>query len=88
MTVGAALVMFAVIWFMCLFVVLPIRLKSQSETGKIIEGTPASAPADPNLRTRLKWTTLIAIPIWIVICAMIITGVISVDMLDFYNGIE
>ena len=88
MGIGPAFVMFAVIWFMLLLIILPMQLKSQSETGKIVKGTPLSAPDDPKLGKKVKWVTILTIPIWALVCGIIISGVITVDMFDIYNGIE
>ena len=88
MGIGPAFVMFAVIWFMLLLIILPMQLKSQSETGKIVKGTPLSAPDNPKLGKKVKWVTILTIPIWALVCGIIISGVITVDMFDIYNGIE
>ena len=88
MGIGPAFVMFAVIWFMLLLIILPMQMKSQSETGKIVKGTPLSAPDDPKLGKKVKWVTILTIPIWALVCGIIISGVITVDMFDIYNGIE
>ncbi len=45
MTITAALVLFAVIWFMTFFVVLPLNLTTQGECGTGRAGTPPAAPA-------------------------------------------
>lgn len=88
MGIGAAFVMFAVVWFMMLLIILPLRVKSQFDTGHIVKGTPASAPDDPMLRKKFMWVTILTFPIWGIICAIIISGVITVDMFDIYNGIQ
>jgi len=88
MGIGPAFVMFAVIWFMLLLIILPMRMQSQSETGKIVKGTPLSAPDDPKLGKKVKWVTILTIPIWALVCGIIISGVITIDMFDIYNGIE
>lgn len=88
MGIGPAFVMFAVIWFMLLLIILPMQMKSQSETGKIVKGTPLSAPDDPKMGKKVKWVTILTIPIWALVCGIIISGVITVDMFDIYNGIE
>jgi len=88
MTISAALVLLAVIWFMLLLMALPLGTPSQAEDGHVVKGTHASAPADPKLRKKVKWVTLISFPLWGLACWVIISGVISVDTLDFYNGIE
>ncbi|MAY31868.1 MAG: hypothetical protein CMM86_04625, partial [Rhodovulum sp.] len=38
MTITAAIVLFAVIWFMVLFVTLPVRLRTQGDVGEIVPG--------------------------------------------------
>ena len=88
MGIGPAVVMFAVVWFMLLLIILPIRMKTQSDTGHVVKGTSPSAPDDPMLGKRVKWVTILAIPIWGLICGIIISGVITVDMFDIYNGIQ
>ena len=50
MTITGAIVLYAVCWFMTLFVVLPIGVQSQEEAGDVVPGTPASAPTAPMLR--------------------------------------
>lgn len=85
MSIASALVLFAVIWFMCLFIALPLRLKSQEEAGEIVPGTPSSAPVDPKLRKKAFWVTLITIALWVPLCAVILSGVISVEDIDIFN---
>ena len=43
MGITAALVLFAVIWFMVLFITLPIRLQTQGDVGEVTPGTQAGA---------------------------------------------
>ena len=88
MGIGPAVVMFAVVWFMLLLIILPLRMRSQAETGNIVKGTPKSAPDDPMLGKKVIWVTVLTIPVWGIICGIIISGVITVDMFDIYNGIK
>lgn len=81
----SAIVLYAVIWFMCLFVILPLRIKSQSETGDIVPGTPASAPSDPMLKKKAVWTTMLATVIFIPITVIIVFGLITIEDIDFFN---
>ena len=85
MSLLAAALLFFIIWFMCLFVILPLRLKSQHETGEISPGTPASAPSDPKLKQKMKWVTLLAIVVWGIIVAIIMSHIITVQDLDFFH---
>ncbi|PCH93646.1 MAG: hypothetical protein COB84_08915 [Rhodobacteraceae bacterium] len=88
MTISAAIVMFAVIWFMMLLMILPTRMTSQGEAGEVVRGTSASAPVDPKLRQKVKWVTLLTIPVWVIVCGTIISGIIDLDMLYSLYGLE
>lgn len=83
MSITAALVLFAVSWFMTFFVVLPLRFKSQSDDGTIVPGTPASAPAGFVVKRKAWITTIAATIIWAILCAIILSGVITVRDFDF-----
>jgi len=82
MSIFSAFVLFAVIWFLTLFVVLPLRLTTQGEAGEVVRGTPQSAPADPQIRKRMLITTGVAVVIWGVVTAIILSGVIGVEDMD------
>jgi predicted secreted protein len=49
MSLSLGIALYLMIWFMTLFAVLPLGVKTQGEAGEIVEGTPASAPAAPRL---------------------------------------
>ena len=86
MSIVSAIVLFAVVWFMVLFVVLPIRLETQGDVGERVEGTPAGAPATGFSMKRCLWiTTLWAVPVWALISAVILWGGISVRDLDAFG---
>ncbi|MAM63905.1 DUF1467 family protein [Maritimibacter sp. UBA3975] len=83
MSVTGAAVLFVVIWFMTMFIVLPIQLRTQAEDGDVVPGTHEGAPSDFRLGRTMLVTTLWALPIWAVCAGIIISGVITVDMLDW-----
>ena len=66
MTITASLVLFAIFWFILLFVTLPLKIKTQQETGKQTPGTPPSAPEDPQIKTKMLWVTVVAFFLWII----------------------
>lgn len=82
MTITGALVLFAVYWFMLLFIILPLRLQSQQEAGEIVPGTPPSAPVDPQMRRKFFWVTVIALGLWLPTLLIIMSGIISVQDID------
>lgn len=85
MTITGALVIFAVLWFLILFIALPIGEKSQSEDGHVVPGTPASAPVDAMLKKKVIWVTIITFVAWVLICWIIWSGMFSVSDFDIFN---
>ncbi|MEM6635444.1 MAG: DUF1467 family protein [Pseudomonadota bacterium] len=83
MSIGSAVVLFAVIWFMTLFVVLPLRLKTQGETGKVVPGTHSSAPAGPVMWRKVRIVTVVSAGLWVLCCAIILSGWITIRDIDF-----
>lgn len=81
----SAIVLFAVIWSMVFFIVLPLRMTSQGDAGEIVPGTHASAPANAQIGRKAKITTMWALPIWIVIAGTILSGAITVRDLDWFD---
>lgn len=81
----SAVVLFAVIWSMVFFIVLPLRMTSQGDAGEIVPGTHASAPANAQVGRKAKITTLWALPIWLVIAGTILSGAISVRDIDWFE---
>jgi predicted secreted protein len=74
-----------VIWSMVFFIVLPLRMVSQGDAGEIVPGTHASAPADAQIGRKAKITTYWAVPLWCIITAIILSGVISVRDIDMFD---
>lgn len=88
MTITALIVLFAIIWFMTLYISLPIGMKSQGDVGVVEPGTPASAPSDFKVKRKLKIVTLIAVPLWIAVCTAIWLSPWTMSDLDFFSGIQ
>ena len=85
MGITSAIVLFAVIWFMVFFIVLPLNLTTQGEDGEVVPGTHSSAPANPALKRKVRITTLWAAGLWIIIGGTILSGAITVRDLDWFN---
>lgn len=88
MSITSALVLFAVIWFMVLFITLPIRLKTQGDAGEVVDGTHASAPHEFDFKRRARLVTAIAAVTWVVIAGIIYSGVITVRDIDMFNRLD
>ncbi len=85
MTITAALIVFAVTWFMVFFLVLPFRFESQGDRGEVVPGTPASAPATEVVRKKALITTAIAVVVWALIVAFITSGIVSIHETDVFG---
>lgn len=81
----SGLVLFAVIWTLVFFVVLPLRLQTQGEAGEIVPGTHASSPANIDIKHKAKVTTMWAFPIWLVIAVTILSGAVTVRDIDWFE---
>ena len=81
----SGLVLFAVVWAMVFFVVLPLRLQTQGEAGEVVPGTHASAPADAQIKRKAKITTIWALGIWAILATIILTGAVTVRDIDWFD---
>ena len=64
-------------WFLVLFVLLPIGQKSQADVGEVTPGTPAGAPHEPQLKRKMLLATLIAAVIWAILAWIILGDIIT-----------
>lgn len=85
MTITAALVLFAVIWFMVLFITLPLRRRTQGDEGHVEPGTHASAPVNFNPKRTALIVSAITVVLWAIIAGIIVSGVISIRDFDPLN---
>ncbi|MFT4793948.1 MAG: putative secreted protein [Paracoccaceae bacterium] len=83
MTITGAMVIYAMAWFMCLFIILPLSIKSQDEHGEVVPGTPASAPEVPRLKRKFIQTTIVATAIWVTVMVIVVFEVVSLSDLPF-----
>lgn len=60
MSLLSSVAVFFVIWWLCLFVVLPFGVKSQHESNEIVPGSDPGAPQQPLFLRRALATTLLA----------------------------
>jgi predicted secreted protein len=85
MGITSALVLLAVIWWMTFLIVLPFRVQTQGDLGKVVPGTHAGAPEVHNLKKKAIITTAISLVLWIIICAIILSEIISISDIDYFN---
>lgn len=88
MTVTGAIVLFAVMWFLILFMALPIGVRSQADDGDVVPGTPGSAPSEPMIRKKIVWTTAITVVLWTIIVGVIVSGAVHINDLNWFGRVD
>ena len=64
MTIFNSLVLYFIIWWLSIFLFLPIEI---SKHIKLKKGNDPGAPEDPKLKKKIIYTTLFALLIWTII---------------------
>jgi predicted secreted protein len=67
MTLVSSIAIYFVIWWLCLFVVLPFGVRSQHEANDVTLGTEHGAPHQPFLVRKAIATTILATVIFAVV---------------------
>ncbi len=63
MQVATFLAIYFVVWWMCLFLVLPFGVRNQVDEGVYTQGTERGAPSLFRFWPKLLWTTGLSIPL-------------------------
>jgi predicted secreted protein len=70
-----------VLWWLCLFVVLPFGVRNQIDDGTVVRGTDPGAPVLPRLWRKLLVTTLLAG----VVLALVMWGLSSSALQEYWR---
>ena len=62
-----AIALYFIIWWLTLFAVLPIGVRSQEEAGDIVPGSELGAPASARMGYKVVLTSLISFPIFLLV---------------------
>jgi predicted secreted protein len=90
-TLAFAIALYVVIWWIVLFAMLPIGVRTQYDDGEVSPGTAESAPQRPQLLAKMLATTVIAGVVFAALYAIIVHRVITLDDIPFlprYKKIE
>lgn len=85
MSLTGGIVLFVVIWFLALFITLQITTHTQGDAGEIVPGTHEGAPDNFRIGRTFLITTAITVPLWGLVAAIILSGAISVEDLDWMH---
>jgi predicted secreted protein len=72
MDIFTGLATYFIIWWLSLFMILPIGVRSQSEAGTVAKGSDPGAPIRHNLKKKLIWTTALALVFWLIMLFLVI----------------
>jgi predicted secreted protein len=82
MNLFSAFVVWLIIWWLTLFIILPIGVRGQAEEGDVVEGTEPGAPHKLDIKKKFIQTTIIGTILWALTCGLIISGIIDWAMLQ------
>ncbi len=89
MTLAFAIAIYLVIWWIVLFAMLPIGVRTSEEAGeKASPGTAESAPHLPNLLPKMVATTVVSSIVFAAVYAVIQYHVITLDQIPFFPRYE
>lgn len=85
---ASALAIYLLFWSLTLFAVLPFGVRTtREEGGQPVPGEADSAPSDPRLRMKLKWTTIIATTLFALFYANYVAGWIKLDDIPGWRNV-
>lgn len=87
MTPVSAIVVFAVTWFIALYCLLPVGIRSQEETGEDVpEGAMAGAPSNPNIGAKMIGATVISAGITALAWYLVTNRILTLDTINAWFG--
>ena len=85
MPLAFGIALYFIIWWVVLFAMLPIGVRTSEEAGeKTMPGNAESAPHLPNLLPKMIGTTVIASIVFVGLYAIIVHHVITLDDIPFF----
>lgn len=79
MGVGSWIAIYFIVWWLCLFAVLPWGVRTQSDADDVIPGTAPSAPIRPNLLKKALITSVVAAIVVGMGYGLISSGMLTLD---------
>jgi predicted secreted protein len=87
-TIAFAIAIYLIIWWVVLFAMLPIGVRTQAEEGKVVPGTTESAPHRPQLLAKIAATTVVASVVFTVVYLVVAHHLITLDDIPFFPRFE
>ena len=87
MSIASGIAIFFIVWWVCLFVVLPFGVRNAHEAGETVEqGNEAGAPVQPLMRQKILATTLLASVVFALIWGQMTYGWIGFENIPFLRN--
>ena len=87
MNIGSAIAIYFIIWWLCLFLVLPFGVRNAHEAGETVgEGHEAGAPVNPMLWRKVAINTVLSAIVFGLVYGTITRGWISFDDIPFLKA--
>lgn len=83
-----SIAVYFILWWLILFIVLPIGVRDQQQDGEVVPGTPASAPTRPQMLKKALITTVVSAAVFAVVYYVINSGIVDGAGLDRMFGID
>jgi predicted secreted protein len=87
MSLASGIAIYFIIWWVCLFVVLPFGVRNAHEAGEAVEqGNEAGAPVRPLLPQKVIATTILATGVFALIWGQMTYGWIGFENIPFLKN--
>jgi predicted secreted protein len=87
MSLASGIAIYFIVWWVCLFAVLPFGVRNAHEAGEPVEqGNEAGAPVNPMILKKVLWTTAVATAAFLLIFGQMNYGWIGFDDIPFLSG--
>jgi predicted secreted protein len=84
MSIATGLAIYFIVWWICLFLVLPFGVRNAHEAGEAVEqGNEAGAPVNPLMLQKLLATTILAACVFVLIWGQMTFGWIGFDDIPY-----
>jgi predicted secreted protein len=87
-TIAFGIAIYLIIWWVVLFAMLPIGVRTQAEEGEISPGTTESAPHRPRLLAKMAATTVVSSVVFAVVYLIVAHHLITLDDIPFFPRFE
>ena len=87
MRLESAVAIYFIIWWVCLFAVLPFGVRNAHEAGEVVEqGNEHGAPVKPMLRRKIVATTILSAAVFALVWGQMTYGWISFEDIPFLKS--